>query len=257
MSKILIYVDAENVSQAQVLSALSEAKDLADNDDIIIGKFYGVKETLGAIVDNYIKLGFEFIDTGIYTDNHKNTTDMKLITDCLWEVVSIYQGDIKAIYILSNDRDFNPLIAKLKGFNFILNVASASIFGDLNSIDGLTRALQIRKFLPVKKDILFVCIYESIVNCLRDVEVEEFIILEYLKERIGKLHLAVETLYGIKLDCITEEYLKKFCFNRFNAAMISHGQNNLEINVKLFTTKLFGVFLSKKDMMELLTTLKE
>lgn len=256
MSKILIYVDAENVSQAQVIASYNEARELADNEDMVIGKFYGVKETLGAIVESYIDLGFEFVDTGIYTDNHKNTTDMKLITDCLWEVISIYQGDIKAIYILSNDRDFNPLIAKLKGFNFILNVASASVFGDLSSVDGLTRALQIRRFLPVKKDILFVCIYDSICKCLCDLEVEEIVILEYLRERIGKLNVAVKNTYNVNLPALTEDYVKTFCFDSFHKMMRELAKTDLEVNIKLFTTKMFGVILSKKDLVELFSKIK-
>lgn len=253
MSKILIYVDAENVSQSQVSASLIEAKSIATKEDIIIGKFYGVKETLGSLIEDYVDLGFEYVDTSVYTDNHKNTTDMKLITDCLWEVVSVYQGDIKAIYILSNDRDFNPLVAKLKGFNFILNVASASVFGDLASTEGLVRVLQIRKFLPVKKEVLSECIYDSIAECVRDLDIADIVIVEYLRERINKLKFTLKKKYNVELPEVTIDYIKKFNFRQYNNVMLENNFNDLEENITLFTSKMFGVILSRKEILEVHT----
>ena len=110
MGKILIFIDAENVSKEQVTNALHDARSLSGKEDTLIGKFYGCSNVLGEMINEYLALGLEFVETSVYSLRKKNITDMKLMVDCLFDVVEAYRGDIKAIYILSNDYDYNPLV---------------------------------------------------------------------------------------------------------------------------------------------------
>ena len=46
MSKILMFVDAENVSREQVRNYLAEARSMLQETDTFVGKCYGSKDVL-------------------------------------------------------------------------------------------------------------------------------------------------------------------------------------------------------------------
>lgn len=50
MSKILMFVDAENVSREQVKNYLAEARSMLQETDTFVGKCYGSKDVLGSMI---------------------------------------------------------------------------------------------------------------------------------------------------------------------------------------------------------------
>lgn len=128
MSKILMFVDAENVSREQVRNYLAEARSMLQETDTFVGKCYGSKDVLGSMISFFLENGFDFIDTAVYTQAKKNLADMKIIVDSIWDILETFRGDIKAVYILSNDCDFNPLIYKLKTLDIVVKAASFDSF---------------------------------------------------------------------------------------------------------------------------------
>lgn len=117
MYKILVYVDAENVTFSTFKPYWDEAIALNGFYEII-GKFYGSKDLLGGTVKQYLSLGLEYCETSaLSSECHKNLADMKLITDCLHDVLHTYNTEVAQVYLLSKGKliqsgDFSYLLYK-------------------------------------------------------------------------------------------------------------------------------------------------
>lgn len=57
MSKILMFVDAENVSREQVRNYLAEARSMLQETDTFVGKCYGSKDVLGSMISFFLENG--------------------------------------------------------------------------------------------------------------------------------------------------------------------------------------------------------
>lgn len=248
MSKILLYVDAENVSFERASQFFAEAHATADAKDVVIGKCYGRKEHLGSAVRDYVELGFEYVDSSVFTELTKNITDMKLITDCVYDVFGLYKGDIKAIYILSDDCDFNPLINKLRSVKFDLNAPTMSINEKLNNSQMLTRALRIRKFYPLDSSIIYSNLFDDIKHALLGLDYEERLIERYLGIRIKKLYNYLSQNFDVESPKLTTEYIRAFNFRVFYED-VANSNFDLEKLITLFTTKMFGETLKSSDIL--------
>lgn len=76
MYKILVYVDAENVTFSTFKPYWDEAIALNGFYEII-GKFYGSKDLLGGTVKQYLSLGLEYCETSaLSSECHKNLADI-------------------------------------------------------------------------------------------------------------------------------------------------------------------------------------
>ena len=93
MSKILMFVDAENVSREQVKNYLAEARSMLQETDTFVGKCYGSKDVLGSMISFFLENGFDFIDTAVYAQAKKNLADMKIIVDSIWDILETFRGE--------------------------------------------------------------------------------------------------------------------------------------------------------------------
>lgn len=253
MGRILIYVDAENVSKEQLMEAMKDAKAFASNDDCIVGKFYGVKDILGSLVSEYAELGLEFVDTSIFLEHRrKNLTDMKLIVDCMYDIYAVHRETIKAVYVLSNDCDFTPMLYKLNAETFVIKTTIKDVFAEITSVDSLFKYLSSIEFLPVNTNNATSILFDSIYEVTRDVDASEDIIMRFIKSRMRKLEYAIKKKYGFTFGEITEQYAKKFSFYVFDSFMAINGADNSFENFKLYTTKMFGSALCHSQIIEIL-----
>lgn len=247
MGKILIFIDAENVSKEQVTNALHDARSLSGKEDTLIGKFYGCSNVLGEIINEYLALGLEFVETSVYSLRKKNITDMKLMVDCLFDVVEAYRGDIKAIYILSNDYDYNPLVYKLKGFGFIVKAATIDSFGDISSAGDLAKFLTNQGFFPVNKNNVLCVLYEEIVRIAEPILLDDKVVLIFLFKRIRNLYSAINKNFNLNLEPeSTDEFIKKFSFPLFWDMVQPYDLQIDEVFV-LYQSRIFGSKLNKND----------
>lgn len=106
----LVYVDAENVSFAD-FQHYAEVNLGGKN---ITGKVYGSSKVLGDAVHDYLRLGYDFVDTSVIApESTKNIADMKILTDCAFDVLYSYKGVKLEIVLVTKDCDFLPLVYKL------------------------------------------------------------------------------------------------------------------------------------------------
>lgn len=109
MRTFLIYVDAENIS-------FSDLKDYLDVNAIsgnIIGKAYGSSTVLGEAAMDFLRIGFQFVETSHLSESSKNVADMKILTDCAFDVLRTFAGVQVQVVLLTKDCDFMPLVYQL------------------------------------------------------------------------------------------------------------------------------------------------
>ena len=148
MYKILVYVDAENVTFSTFKPYWDEAIALNGFYEII-GKFYGSKDLLGGTVKQYLSLGLEYCETSaLSSECHKNLADMKLITDCLHDVLHTYNTEVAQVYLLSKDYDFLPTVYKLKSLGMDTVTLGVDCRGDTKSVKTIIAYLHNVGFLP-------------------------------------------------------------------------------------------------------------
>lgn len=250
--KILMFVDAENVSREQVKNYLAEARSMLQETDTFVGKCYGSKDVLGSMISFFLENGFDFIDTAVYAQAKKNLADMKIIVDSIWDILETFRGDIKAVYILSNDCDFNPLIYKLKSLDIVIKAASFDSFGEINSVNGLLRLLTVKKFLPIKKEFVTQSVYEAVSDAVKEERVDKTVILALVRDRYTILQKAVKAKYGFPMDNLSEKQLKCFSFWDFNRFLTQRGVTSSADLLKLFLTKVYGSTINDREISEVL-----
>lgn len=114
----LVYADAENLGKVDFVEAVTSLRSNLENNECIVGKFYGGLSSLNGMVAVGRDLGFTFIETSSMTTRKKNLADMSLTVDCLSDVLSQQFSEISEVVLLSQDCDFLPLVYKLKSFGF-------------------------------------------------------------------------------------------------------------------------------------------
>lgn len=115
-TKILVYVDAENISVSEAEYALKLIRSSIAVGEVLIGKFYGCRGQINSVQALCLNEGYDYVDTTNTTGN-KNQTDIKLIVDCMLETLTMDAESISRVYVVSKDSDFTPMIKKLKALN--------------------------------------------------------------------------------------------------------------------------------------------
>lgn len=115
MQKVLVYVDAENISYAECKQELQNLYGVRQEGFCVIGKVYGNSGVLSAdLLQTCFEYGLDYVDTGKITNSHKNVADMKIVTDCAFDAMIGYAEGVSAVYVLTKDNDFLPLVQKLR-----------------------------------------------------------------------------------------------------------------------------------------------
>lgn len=110
--KVLVYVDAENLSPVEVTSTLQDLKSSLSSEEVLVGKFYGALKSITGVMSVCYREGLEFVETSSINKGSKNVTDMKLVLDCIWDVLED-QCSVRRVVVLTKDCDFVPLVFKL------------------------------------------------------------------------------------------------------------------------------------------------
>lgn len=252
MGKILFYVDAENVSKSQVELFMAEALRLRGESDEIIGKFYGAHSALNSLIYYYLNLGLEYVETDVLADRKKNLADMKMVVDCLYDVLKTYSDDTKAVFILSNDCDFNPLVYKIRILNIPVTFSALDSFSSISSTNELSHYLMVRGFSPVRKETATVILYDYIVDMISDISLDKGIVLAYLRNKIERLLRETCTKYNIEYEDFDDSLVMIYSFWEYNRWVKSRGCIDEVQNLCFYTQKIFGSMLTKKDTESLL-----
>lgn len=245
MSKVLMYVDAENVSRNQVDLMLKKVKADHQEDDEFIGKFYGARSSLSSSIQYFLNLGFEFIETGVLSQSKKNLADMKMTVDSLFDVLKTYQGDVRTLYLLSNDSDFNPVIYKLSSLGIPVIASAFETFDEIREPGDLARYLYVKHIYPIKPGNAVSIFYDVIKFATKDVRVSEAVILEYLRSRYERLRRFVCSKYRITYFDLSIDEIKNYSFYAFHNWLKMYGAEDMLENFRTYTQKVFGSEIPK------------
>lgn len=113
-----LYIDGENVNTETIVDFVENfSRDLKDSDRIV-GKLYGNRDQVKRSIPFCWEHGFSYVETSTISTSRKNIADMKLIVDCMADVIysvaTSKRLEVDSVTILSKDADFLPLVYKLR-----------------------------------------------------------------------------------------------------------------------------------------------
>ena len=248
--KLLIYVDAENISKNDFMDIIPKIKSAAGSE-LIVGKFYGKLEDITGISPLCFAEGFEFVETSsMVYGQKKNITDMKISVDCVADVFTLFAGDVKRVIILSRDCDFVPIVYKLRA-------AGIQTYIPLYSESNLTMtAAELEKTLvDLGYDPMISCDWHKaavpiVVNLLQkhyDVDVvKTFFDKKKKRFLLGLSELGCDASIIASLNhVVLEQFSLDTVFQFFEVTQ----KNEFSLQVAdLWTRKMFGKSFEKKQL---------
>ena len=224
MTNYLVYVDAENVSFSMFKNYYDEH--LRGNK--ISGKVYGNSEILGESTQDYLRVGFEYVDTSHLSDSSKNVADMKIVTDCAFDVLQVFSGMQVHVVLLTKDCDFLPLVYKLST---------------------VTTALEEHEYDPMSSDD-WILPQVSFIDNLLNGEISYEFIVRYCtrkKNRFIKSVSVRNAVLALKLDSIE--------ISNFSAITVYQAMRRSNIDfenmmffINMYTNKFFGKAFKPADL---------
>lgn len=246
MMKVLVYVDAENISVEQFNEFLRVIGDSLDSGEMVIGKFYGNHACLGEIMQKCFDNGYEYVDTAAMSGSRKNVTDMKLVVDCMYDVTFIYNSEVSRVYVVSSDHDFVPLAHKLKGHRcnvimpFLDDVIAQRTCADLS------KYLEKINFEMIAKKRLL----DNPFYMIRDLVTDEFsdeLIDAYVSKKRKRLKADVfEWLGKTKADSIADIPITNFGFQSIVKTLGLSTLDDCLTMFDIYAKKMFGLCLPKQ-----------
>lgn len=253
MREVLVYVDAENITKEQFTEINKKLN--SDSECWVKGKVYGNAKVLGEILSECLEAGYEYVDTQAVVDTNKNVTDMKIVVDCITDVMSAPRGSIDEVYILSADHDFIPLVRKLKAQRvtvitpFLQDSESGVTCTDLNIY------LKESKFDPVMQKVLLRAPFELFRSVapqqFSDAIVDRYVSSKKYKFRKELMKNGMQDLAD-GVDCLDTE---DFSFQRLTEQC---NVVDLEKKVSVFdmyTRKMFGISLRHSEAVQQMLTI--
>lgn len=250
MYKILIYVDAENVAFSTFKSYWDEAIALNDFYEII-GKFYGSKDLLGGSVKKYLSLGLEYCETSaLSTECHKNLADMKLITDCLHDVLHTYNTEVAQVFLLSKDYDFLPTVYKLKSLGLDVVTIGVDCRGDTKSVKTIIAYLHNIGFLPCADSRLFDNVFETIRKAVNEVFAERTID-DFIAERM-LIFVSALLKEGYDVSVLQQLNVRDISFPVIAKVLCVTDKSRLAHLFMVFTQRFYGAALPMRQNYDLI-----
>lgn len=247
MKRVLVYVDAENISVSQFLEVKEEINAL--QDCCVVGKFYGNPKMLGDIMCECYCAGYDFVDTSGISHSTKNVTDMKIAVDCITDVMHVFVNAVDVVYIVSADHDFLPLIYKLMGRGLVIKTPF------LQDVVKHKTCTDVSKFLENEGFAESVC--DKVCNNLMSMYLEATkntfpykLITAYVEKKKAKYVKHVLSVYGdvvgSRVDMIPTD---KFGFSEVLEALRLQDMPACVDALDDYTRKIFGISLTKADAM--------
>ena len=199
----LVYVDAENVSFADFKDYL----DLNLAGKMLHGKVYGNNEILGDSVSDYLKLGFDYIDTSKLSSSSKNVADMKILTDCAFDVLQTYNGTNVDVALITKDCDFLPLVYRLNSMKIPVTVPMIGKDEVMTVPQStVTKALEAANYKPMESDAWMVQQTDYAYNLLNGSIDYNMIDRYFNRKRVRFIHAIAEDNpeLAMKLDIISK-----------------------------------------------------
>lgn len=244
MRKVLVYVDAENISVEKLDEFVSILEESRKSDEIVIGKFYGSHCVLGDILQRCYSEGYEYVDTYAMSASRKNVTDMKIVVDCIFDVTSTYFGSVSRVYVVSADHDFIPLAYKLKGQHCEVIMPFLDSVIEQKTCADLSRYLdQINFDLTVRERLLenpFYMIKDKVQDEFPDDVIEAFI----AKKRKKIVTDLLKWVGSTKAESVAEIPIVDFCYSKIKHALNVTGDDCYTL-FDIYTKKMYGLCLPR------------
>lgn len=245
--KVLMYVDAENITEEQLKESLNSLQNYNRSYEIK-GRFYGDRKNMGNVFNICMSYGLEFIDTSVLSTRRKNIADMKIIVDAMEDVLDVYRGQVFKVILVSNDVDFLPLVYKMTGRGVQVDSYLCNNDNIPISLKDINRNLYTYHYYPVADKRYFTVPYVDIREIL-PAPITDDLIVQFLDERYTKFTSAVEPLLEqSKLQQIKEISIKEVSAREIVHYLKAYDFNDIIEVLKNYCQKMFGS-VPKKEIL--------
>ena len=236
MTRNLVYVDAENISKDAFSSIISELT--SEYGSTVRGKFYGNKDVIGELLQIGYTAGYEFVETSSIVRGRKNVTDMKIVVDCIADVLDCATS--AEVTIVSGDCDFVPLIYKLRGYG--ITVHTPFLLGKLEekTLADLEEELRVLQYEPrTRQDIL-----QPQFQVVRSILGEEFsdeLICNWFTKKKRKFVKDVALSFSVDVSELAEIPVQEFGFETICCTLgVEFDSPKAKTLLQIYTQKCFG-----------------
>lgn len=239
MSKVLLYVDAENVSHED-LAEVQKVKKCA-GDAVFVGKFYGKYDVLQGIMQDCYACGLDYVETSSLNAGKKNLTDMKIVVDCVTDACVLYRGEVQRVVLLSHDCDFIPLVLKLKGCGIVIDMPLFDADRETLTTADLDVFLRDCHYEPMLRDDYLDSQY-SVIMGLASEKFDECVIKEYLCRKKKKFLRELGYIAdSSQVERLQEDDVSDFSFYRVAEALGIRQVDAFSAKIlDLYTRKFYG-----------------
>ena len=244
-SLVLVYVDAENLSAAEVEYAMKGIRHSLKEGETVTGKFYGALKCVTSVTQVCYQQGLEFVETSSMNHGGKNVTDMKLMLDCIYDVLQ-QRELVERVVVLTKDCDFLPLIFKLNGCGVEVELPLFDESARYCTLADVSLALKKAGYSPISDG---TSALDNQYECVRRLLPDDFsdgLLEAYLNKKKNNFLKIVKPL-------VSEEVYKKARLEGgkdFSFYSIVDGVQNelLERVIDCYTSKFYGFSFEQKKL---------
>lgn len=245
--KVLMYVDAENVTEEQLKNSLNSLQDYNRSYEIK-GRFYGDRQNMGNIFNICMSYGLEFVDTSVLSTRRKNIADMKIIVDAMEDVLDIYKGQVFKIILVSNDIDFLPLVYKVTGRGIQVDSFLCDNDNIPISLKDVNRNLYTSNYFPMTDNRYFSVPFVDIRRIL-PAQITDDLIQQFLGERYEKFITSISSMVDTKkLSQLSEINTKEISAKEITHYLKEYSVSDIAEILKNYCQKMFGSAPKKENL---------
>lgn len=249
MKKILVYIDAENITCEEYVTQVRMIKSNLDKEICVIGKVYGNQEVISKELLSLCLLdGFDFIDTAAIVTSRKNVADMKIVVDCIFDSCVCFYGEVAHVFIISKDCDFVPLMQKLSGIGISIELP---LYVESNVVanKSIEDVIAENNWDPMVELDALIDPFNAILSIVGDSRRKE--LLSYLGKKKRRIANEISIIYGANYASnVTNVEETEFClrhvFRELGVAKYDMSDGAVQL-LNMYTSKMFG-FLYPKNV---------
>lgn len=239
---IWVYLDAENVSEAEAVETISEIRKEAGSE-IVAGKFYGAREQLGSAWEKYMDLGYEWVDTTDVSASKKNSTDIKICVDAFSDIF-VHNSNVSKLFVISKDTDFLPLVRKVKRLGITVEVPLFKKSKAKTTLQDVTSGLREAGWKPMDEGVAILDNQFDRIRSLLGSEYSDELIEIYLQKKYLKFVYSILPANEDIRSLLDNLHGRTFSFWKLKKYNFS--KKEMRVFISLYTSKCFGFTFSKE-----------
>ena len=238
MKKTLVYIDIENLSIEEIRTWLYEIKTREDLQLYAV-KAYANRVMIGTRANLFCDLNVKLIDTTRASSNKKNSADMRIAVDCIYDVMCPTMGKPDLVIILTHDHDFECVVNRLESMGIKVETKIEQN-SEKKSIGDLNNFMKVFGYLPPTQEKALVPLKGYVTSCIgrnfTEQDVDAFV--GYRKKALAYKLAKMDKALNGAIEAIPNDEFGYQSFRDVAAPVLNLKERELR---SVFTRAVFGI----------------